>query len=190
MSFSVTRAKNFIGRELWEIGLLKDEAESIAAYEELKKNHYIRYEDLPLKNKDGEKWEVEVVSNVYMENNRQVIQCNIRDITERLNAEENLRHLNLAIERQAVSFNTLLSSISDMTYTFDRDLRFCYANQSVEVLYGKKLAELMGKNFSDLGFAEDLTLKIRQNLRQVFDTGESVKDETRVSERDGRNRIL
>ncbi len=170
--------EEFIGRELWEIGLLKDEAESIAAYEELKKNHYIRYEDLPLESKNGEKWEVEVVSNVYTENNRQVIQCNIRDITQRLKAEEEIKQLNLEIERQAVDFNTLLSSISDMTYAFDRDLRFRYANQSVERLYERKLEDLAGKNFSDLGIAEELTLKIRQNLRQVFDTGESVKDET------------
>ncbi len=168
----------FLGKELWEIGLLKNEAESLAVYEELEKNHYIRYEDLPLKNKNGENWEVEVISNVYLENDRQVIQCNIRDITDRVQADEKLKQLNLEIERQALAFNTLLSSLSDMTFAFDRELRYKYANQSLEVFYGKKLEELAGKNLSDLGFPEDSTLKIRQNLQQVFDTGESVKDET------------
>lgn len=42
--------EEFLDKELWEIGLLKDEEESIAAFEELQKNHYIRYEDLPLEN--------------------------------------------------------------------------------------------------------------------------------------------
>jgi len=168
----------FLGKELWEIGLLKDEEESAAAFRELQENHYVRYEDLPLENRNGEKWEVEVVSNVYTENNRQVIQCNIRDITSRFKAEEKLERLNREIERQAVAFKTLLSSISDMTFTFDRELRFRYANQSVEVLYGKKLEELIGKNFADLTYPEDLTAKIRQNLQQVFETGESVKGET------------
>ncbi len=56
--------EEFLGKELWEIGLLKDEEESIAAFRELQKNNYIRYEDLPLKTKDGERREVEFISNV------------------------------------------------------------------------------------------------------------------------------
>ncbi len=168
----------FLGKELWEIGLLKDEEESAAAFRELQKNHYVRYENLPLENKNGEKWEVEVVSNVYTENNRQVVQCNIRDITERLKTEKKLKQVNLEVAHQAAAFNTLLSSISDMTFTFDRELRFRYANQSVEVLYGKKLKNLIGKNFTDLNDPNNLTAKIRQNLQQVFETGESVRGET------------
>ena len=46
--------EEFLGKELWEIGLLKDEQENIVAFRELQKNGYIRYDDLPLRNKDGE----------------------------------------------------------------------------------------------------------------------------------------
>jgi PAS domain S-box-containing protein len=175
----------FLGKELWEIGLLKDEKESAAAFRELQENYYIRYEDLALENRNGEKRQVEFISNVYTENNRQVIQCNIRDITVRLKRDEKLEKLNLEIERQATAFNTLLSSISDMTYTFDHDLRFRYANKSVEVLYGKKLTELIGKNLSDLGFPDASTLEIRQDLQQVFNTGKSVKGETSFPKANG-----
>ena len=38
----------FIGRELFEIGLLKDEAASKIAFEQLQSTGYIRYDDLPL----------------------------------------------------------------------------------------------------------------------------------------------
>ncbi|MEP6904255.1 MAG: PAS domain S-box protein, partial [Actinomycetota bacterium] len=92
--------EEFLGKELWEIGLLKDEAESIAAFQELEKNHYIRYEDLPLKTKDGESWEVEFISNVYTENGRQVIQCNIRDITERKRTERAIVMSEAAAQRR------------------------------------------------------------------------------------------
>ncbi|MEP6901197.1 MAG: EAL domain-containing protein [Actinomycetota bacterium] len=84
--------EEFLGKELWEIGLLKDEEESIAAFQELQKNKYIRYEDLPLRDKNGENREVEIVSNVYQENGRQVVQCNIRDITKRKEFEKQLLH--------------------------------------------------------------------------------------------------
>ena len=73
----------FVGKELWEIGLFRDIDESRAAYRELQENGYLRYEHLPLESRSGQKVEVEFVSNVYEENNHQVVQCNIRDITER-----------------------------------------------------------------------------------------------------------
>ena len=73
----------FLGKELWEIGLFGDINESRAVYRELQEKGYVRYENLPLKSTSGDKVEVEFVSNVYGENNHQVVQCNIRDITER-----------------------------------------------------------------------------------------------------------
>ncbi len=73
----------FVGKELWEIGLFRDVKESQAAYRELQRQGYVRYEDLPLESRNGGKVEVEFVSNVYSEDHRQVVQCNIRDITER-----------------------------------------------------------------------------------------------------------
>ncbi|HZI67692.1 MAG TPA: PAS domain S-box protein, partial [Thermoanaerobaculia bacterium] len=77
-----------IGRELWEIGPFKDVAASRNAFRQLQRNEYIRYEDLPLETKDHERRSVEFVSNVYLENDTRVIQCNIRDVTSRKQAEE------------------------------------------------------------------------------------------------------
>jgi PAS domain S-box-containing protein len=77
----------FLGKELWEFGLFKDKDESQIAFRELQEVGYIRHENLPLKSKAGERREVEFISNVYTEGLRQVIQCNIRDITERKRAE-------------------------------------------------------------------------------------------------------
>jgi PAS domain S-box-containing protein len=83
----------FLGKELWEIGLLEDAKTSRLAFRELKQNGYIRYEDLPLETKDGKRREVEFVSNVYDEGGHQVIQCNIRDITTRKQGEEEFKQL-------------------------------------------------------------------------------------------------
>lgn len=79
--------EEFLGKELFEIGLLKDAAASHAMYRELQETGYIRYDDLPLLAKEGRQHDVEVVSNVYAENGHRVIQCNIRDITQRKQAE-------------------------------------------------------------------------------------------------------
>jgi PAS domain S-box-containing protein len=75
--------EEFLGKELWEIGLFRDIKESRAAYRDLQEKGYVRYENLPLESKSGHKVEVEFVSNIYAEDHHQVVQCNIRDITER-----------------------------------------------------------------------------------------------------------
>ena len=44
----------FLGKELWEIGLFHDIKESRAAYRELQEKGYIRYENLPLESERAE----------------------------------------------------------------------------------------------------------------------------------------
>jgi PAS domain S-box-containing protein len=104
-----------IGKELYEIGLLKDETASQEMVRTLKHTNQVRYDDLPLETQDGQHQEVEVVANLYDENGRPVIQCNIRDITERkrseahvvmLMAEVNHRAKNLLAVVQAVALQT------------------------------------------------------------------------------------
>jgi len=71
------------GRKLWEIGQFKDIAANRSAFERLQQNEYIRYENLPLRRRDGKQIQVEFVSNVYWVEADKIIQCNIRDITVR-----------------------------------------------------------------------------------------------------------
>jgi PAS domain S-box-containing protein len=73
----------FIKKKLWEVGAFKDIEASKEAFEALQDNEYIRYDDLPLKAKDGRLISVEFVSNVYLVGEEKVIQCNIRNITAR-----------------------------------------------------------------------------------------------------------
>ena len=89
--------KEFLGKELWEIGLFNDKDASKRAFQELQVTGYLRYEDLPLQSTKGQRREVEFVSNVYQEDGRPVIQCNIRDITDRKRGEE---ELGLILERE------------------------------------------------------------------------------------------
>jgi len=93
--------EQLIGKELWEIGLLKDETASQVAFRELKRKGFIRYEDLPLETRGGQRREVEFVSNLYDEGGETVIQCNIRDITDRRKADESLRAARLKLAQHS-----------------------------------------------------------------------------------------
>jgi signal transduction histidine kinase len=80
-----------LGNKLWEIGPFKDTKASKAEFRELQREAFVRYDDLPLETSDGRSMNVEFVSNVYQVNGGKVIQCNIRDITKRKQAEGKLK---------------------------------------------------------------------------------------------------
>src|SRR5208283_3019873 len=83
--------KDFLGKKLWELGAFSDIAASKHRFSELQTKGYVRYEHLPLETGTGRLLHVEFVSNVYLVDHEKIIQCNIRDITLRKQAEEALR---------------------------------------------------------------------------------------------------
>ena len=88
--------EEFLGKKLWEVGSFADMAESKEMFLELQTVGYVRYDDLPLKTKTGLRVQVEFVSNSYDCEGIKVIQCNIRDITERKSADAKIqRHTHL-----------------------------------------------------------------------------------------------
>nr|WP_319564408.1 EAL domain-containing protein [uncultured Rhodoferax sp.] len=73
----------FLGKKLWEVGPFADKAQSQEMFVALQEKGYARYDDLPLKTKAGTIIPVEFVSNAYDCEGIKVIQCNIRNISER-----------------------------------------------------------------------------------------------------------
>jgi len=96
-----------VGKKLWEIGLFSNKEESELAFIELKTNGYIRFEDMPIKRRNGNIVEVEFISNVYQENESKVIQCNIRDITKRKKAENALIQSEQNLKEQNSNYSNL-----------------------------------------------------------------------------------
>lgn len=82
--------EELIGKELFEIGVFKNIAASKDAFIELQNKEYIRFEDMPLETKDGKVIDVEFISNVYLVDHKKIIQCNIRNITDRKLVEKEL----------------------------------------------------------------------------------------------------
>ncbi|MEO8436758.1 MAG: PAS domain S-box protein [Pyrinomonadaceae bacterium] len=100
------------------------------------------------------------------------------DITEAQRQQASLVDLSRQLERQARVFDTTLSSITDFAYIFDREGRFLYANQALLDLWGLTLEEAAGKNFFDLRYPDDLASRLQQQIQQVFETHQVLKDET------------
>jgi PAS domain S-box-containing protein len=115
--------QELLGKKLWEIGFFKDSAASHQAFQILQDKGYVRYEDLPLQNKDERSMAVEFVSNVYTIDGQKVVQCNIRDITERKQAEEKIRTLNESLSQRASELEAANRELDAFSYTVSHDLQ-------------------------------------------------------------------
>ena len=87
--------KEMLKKHIWQLGFFKNIAENKDKFLTLKETGYVRYEDLPLENKAGDIAYVEFISNTYLVNNEPTIQCNIRDITKRVELERLNHELNM-----------------------------------------------------------------------------------------------
>ncbi|MBA2735051.1 MAG: PAS domain S-box protein, partial [Acidobacteria bacterium] len=133
------------------------------AFRELQARGYIRYEDMPLQTKAGKQWNVEFISNVYLEDGNQVIQCNIRDITERKRAEEALR---ASEERYRIVTETATEAI----ITIDENSTLLFVNPSAEKIFGYSSAEMIGESLSML-MPEYLRHAHKVGINRYLETG-------------------
>ncbi len=175
--------EEFIEKKLWEVGAFKDVQASKDAFEALQKNEYIRYENLPLKAKDGWLMQVEFVSNVYLVGEEQVIQCNIRDNTEH-------KRLVAALQENERKYRTLVTSSPDGTFLVDLSGNFSMVNQAMCEGLGFSEAEFRSMNIWDLVPDEYLD-QYRERLAKILN-GESLTEplEYTVRGKDGRTLFI
>src|SRR3990167_10351970 len=175
--------KELSGKRLWEIGVFNDIVNSKEAFNELQNKGYIRYTDLPLQTKTGGIINVEFISNVYGVDHEKVIQCNIRDITNRkkaeeaieartkelesltksqeetkkamLNVMEDLEMAKEQIELEKAKDEAMLASIGEGLVAVDNKRKVIVMNKTAENMLGWKLNEMIGHEITNLPLEDE-----------------------------------
>ena len=168
--------EEFIDKELWEIGVLRDKEESVAAFIELQMKDYIRYDDLPLITKNGVCREVEFVSNVYTEEGREVIQCNIRDNTARNADDIKTRLIKRAIG--SIVEGVLICDVQQPDYPC------IYTNAAFEKITGYTFAEVEGRDFLFL-HGRETDSKTAEEIKEALRHGKMFRGEIINYQKDG-----
>ena len=153
-----------------------------AAFSELQRKGYVRYEDLPLETRDGRHIDVEFVSNVYPVNGKQVIQCNIRDFTAHKHAEELVIKSLDQVQQVKLEWESTVDSLLQLIFLLDEQGHILRANRTVEawnlgkvgVVHGMEMHTLFHPGCTDQGcYLETLWPQARGKLNQ----GQSVDRE-------------
>jgi len=172
----------FLGKKVWELGFFEDLVANESNFAELREKDYIRFEDKPLKTADGRRIDVEFISNVYIVNGEKVIQCNIRDVTER-------KQLALAIRESEERFRTMANSISQLAWIARVDgSRFWY-NQRWYEYTGTTSGQMEGWDWQSVHDPETLP-HVLARWKAAIDSGEPFEMEFPLRGADGKFRAF
>jgi PAS domain S-box-containing protein len=153
-----------VGKTVGELSPFKDIEENKIMLERLQKDGYVRYEDLPLKTQDGRQIEVEFVSNVYPAGDKQVIQCNIRDITARKQMEKQLK----TSLKETGDLNT---EIQNFYHTLSHELKtpLTSAREFVSIVMDGLAGPLNPTQLEYLGIAKESCDQLRRYINDLLD---------------------
>ena len=173
--------EELLGKKLWDLGLFEDNERSKTVFKELQEKGQVRYDDLPLKGSDGSHRHVEFVSNVYQVDQTKVIQCNIRDITERHQAEG-------ALVASEIRYRRLFEAAKDGILILDAASgEIVDANPFLEKLLRYSHEEILGKKLWDIGLFEDIE-RSKAVFKELQERGQVRYDNLPLEGSDGRHR--
>ena len=187
-----------VGRRVWELGVFaeafSDEARSRASFDALGEQGQLRLDDQALITKHGGIVSAELALSAYVAGGLDMIQCNVRDISER-------KSMASALRRAVAQEHAVVACANYAIITLDPDFVVRSINAAGERMLGRKADELVGRCSPErYHLAEDLDARAHDiaaetgvtpdtcfaMLRRKLDRGEVDEREWMWVDRSGR----
>jgi PAS domain S-box-containing protein len=149
--------KEFLKKKLWEIGMINDDEDFRKTVSRLEREGVIHFEDTFVKAKKGQS----INAEVFLVDKAKVIQCNIRNITVRKEAEE-------ALKESEMRFKAIFNESKEgRLLTEIGTRRFSMGNPEICQMLGYPEEELMNLRIDDIHPENDLPFVLEQFERQA-----------------------
>jgi diguanylate cyclase (GGDEF)-like protein/PAS domain S-box-containing protein len=156
---------HFLNQNLWDILPFKDIPACRTAFAELQRREYVSFEHWPLETQDKSLVDVEFVGNVYQVDGARIVQCNIRDITWRKQAEARIRYMALHDALTGLPNRILLQDRLTQAIM----LAHCNHERVAVLMFDldnfKRINDSLGHHIGD-GLLEAVSMRLRACLRE------------------------
>lgn len=163
--------REMVGKTVGELSPFRDIESNKVMLERLQKDGYVRYEDLPLETRNGHHIAVEFVSNVYQAGAKRVIQCNIRDITERKRVEEQMRGMQAQLEQTNRDLMKRSEEVQYLYHTLSHELKtpLTSAREFVSIVMDGLAGEINSTQLNYLGIAKKSCTELAVYINDLLD---------------------
>jgi PAS domain S-box-containing protein/putative nucleotidyltransferase with HDIG domain len=146
--------KESIGNKLPDIGVSLDTGDFRTTMQHLNRFGILNYRNVEVKTRSGRLIDTEI----YLVDRAKLVQCNIRDITERKQAQEALRK---ALRESEEKYRLVVDNMADVITVMDLNLRFTYVSPSIIRLRGYTAEEVLSQTLEQVMTPESLQVVTR-----------------------------
>ncbi|MEN2789294.1 EAL domain-containing protein [Sphingomonas oligophenolica] len=155
-----------IGHRLPELAPFRKVSTCKALVAEIKLLEHIRYDDWVIERGDGSSIEVEMIGTLYQAGGKGIIQCNIRDITDRREAEARIRYMALHDALTGLPNRIMLADRLAMAIAQARRCGKQVAVLMLDLDHFKHINDSLGHHVGDQ-LLEAVAVRLRQCLRET-----------------------
>jgi len=153
-----------VGERLCELNALRN-TPCKASLNELREREQVRHEHWSLRRGDGSPLDVEFQANTYVVSGSRVVQCNLRDITERKQAEARIRYLALHDALTGLPNRVLLQECLSQAMVMARRHQRGVATLMLDLDHFKNINDSLGHHVGD-HLLEAVALRLRACVRE------------------------
>jgi signal transduction histidine kinase len=128
---------DYVGKNLSDIGVPINVNDFSVILKDLDMHGILNYEDVPVKTKFGQY----VDTDIYMVDKTQLVQCNIRDVSERKQARQELQLALVRAHEEATRAEAVMASMGEGLSIQNADYIITYQNKVLKDLIGDHVGE-------------------------------------------------